>query len=164
MTRNSKLLHNLLRTLVEEWGFDRVAADLEHFGGAPPPTAASPARRSGMRHPVIPARGQAVAQVLRARLPPDQEAPLLVLAERFDNKTFLPSVADAREFLGMMGDDASTLKDRSAAFPLVLRRLRELTPAQIEAIAASPRFSGPARLGPLSEAIAAAASAIARQS
>lgn len=163
MTQDAKLLHNLLQALVNEWGFDRVAADLEHIGGAGPHDAARSARRGGARQPTARPRQQAVAQVLRVRLPPDQEAPLLVLAERFDSKTFLPSVADIREFLGMMGEDAGALKDRSAAFPLVLRRLSHLTPAQLEALAANPRFSGPARLGPLSEAIAARALSLARQ-
>ena len=163
MMHNTKVLHNLLQVLVDEWGFDRVSAGLKHFAHDAPQDVARPSRRIDAREQAGRPRRQAVVQVLRARLPPDQQAPLLALAKRFDESTFLPSVADAREFLAMMGEEVGTLKDRSAAFALVLRRLSELPPARIEAIAASPRFSGPPRLGPISEAIAATAAALARR-
>ncbi|MGC8477850.1 MAG: hypothetical protein ACP5NP_15980 [Acetobacteraceae bacterium] len=162
MTPDEKLLDHL-QALVDEWGFERVAANLRQVGTRRSPAKADPKPRGKLRPPPAPRGPRALAQLLRAHLPGEQEGLLRTLAERFDNKTFLPSIADVRELLAMLGEDTPLPKDRAGAFRLVLRALSRLPPAQIRDLAASPRFSGPAQLGPLSEAIAARAATLTRQ-
>jgi hypothetical protein len=102
-------------------------------------------------------------QVARAELPKAKEAALRELAIRFDQKQFLPSVSDVREFLMMMGEQPGAIKDRSKAFGRLLKALSVLPPERLERLASSTLHSGPSQLGPLSDAISAVAGAITRQ-
>ncbi len=101
-------------------------------------------------------------QVARAQLPEAQEVVLRELAMRFDSKEFLPSVSDVREFLIMIGERPGAIKDRSEAFKQLLKALSGLPPERLERLANSARHSGPSQLGPLSDAISAAAASLPR--
>jgi hypothetical protein len=50
----------------------------------------------------------------------------LQLAVRYDSKQFLPSVADVRELLIMLGERPAGLKDRNDAFRILLGSLTQL--------------------------------------
>jgi hypothetical protein len=157
------LLNRLLRTLVEEWGHERVAAALAR--------AAVSSNDSSVEHPPSPklrpsakgARPSATAQIERAALEGEQKDALLQLAVRYDCKQFLPSVADVREFLIMVGERPIDMKDRKEAFRILLRNLRQLPIERLKQLASSALHSGPSQLGPLSDAIAAAGERLPRQ-
>ena len=164
--RNRKaLLNNLLRALVQEWGQREVEVALAHLSDTADSTDAHQLLRGetradhGTRRRInLPAS----EQVARAQLPGAQEAALRELAERFDRKQFLPSVSDVREFLIMMGETPGVMKNRSEAFRRLLKVLSSLPPDRLERLASSGLHSGPSQLGPLSDAISAAAASLPR--
>jgi len=87
---------------------------------------------------------------------------LLVIAEKFDRKEFLPSIGDIREFLAMMGEASAGMKDRLDGFRRLLSSLTQLPPDKLKRLASSTSYSGPAQLGPLSDAIKSTGDAIRR--
>jgi len=165
MTNRKPLLTSLLRTLVEEWGYTEVESALRHLSqvsrrtGARPPRSGRP---EATQKPRTARKPRADEQVARAHLPEAQQAVMLDLATRFDRKQLLPSVSDVREFLVMMGERPGPMKDRSEAFRWLLKALSRLPAEQLQHLANSALHSGPSELGPLSDAIAAAAASLPR--
>jgi hypothetical protein len=163
MKTRETLLNRLLQSLVDEWGHERVAAALAH-------TAVSSNDPSAERPPIPKlrlsgkgARPSATAQIERAALEGEQRDVLLELAVSYDCKQFLPSVADVREFLVMMGERPIDMKDRKEAFRILLRNLMQLPVERLKQLASTALYSGPSQLGPLSDAIAAAGERLPRQ-
>jgi hypothetical protein len=154
------LLNNLLRTLVQEWGHEEVQAALMQLSGR---SDATPLGCGSDAAPRTRTKLLASEQVAQARLSDAQVVPLRELAVRFDRKQFLPSISDVREFLVMMGERPGALKDRSTAFRLLLVALSGLPPERLERLVNSARYSGPSQLGPLSDAISAAATSLPRR-
>jgi hypothetical protein len=163
MSSNNGLLINVLRALVQEWGHREVEFALAHLSDAasdaPPLKTEGPERtprkRSGTKL-------LATEQVARAHLPRGKEGALRELAMRYDGKQFLPTIPDVREFLVMMGERPRVMKDRSDAFRQLLIILSGLPPERLERLVNSARHSGPSQLGPLSDAISAAAESLPR--
>jgi hypothetical protein len=159
------LLSNLLHALVQEWGKREVEDALAQLSNAADLTEAHRLGSSvsrGARRSRSVTKSLAIEQVARAQLPEAQEVALLELARRFDHKQFLPSTADVREFLIMMGERPGAIKDRSQAFRRLLEALTRLPPEQLEWLANSALHSGPSQLGPLSDAISAAGASLPR--
>ena len=75
------------------------------------------------------------------------------LATRFDAKLFLPSFGDIRDFCDIYGMDVPGSKARASAIPRVFKRLASMEVADIQRIIYNGHFSGPSRLGPISDAI-----------
>lgn len=153
----STLLKRLLQTLVEEWGHEAVAACLDQVS-----------RRSGLAVREASTRRQADG---RRRLTPSERVAKLKTrgrkrqflkeaALRFEEKRFLPSISDVRDFLHLHGEFAGELKQREPGFARVLRVLQRIPTQDLENILRENQFSGPSRLGPLSEAIESASSAL----
>lgn len=165
MVNRERLLYRLLRPLVQEWGYKEVEAALSHLNDDT--VRVGTVRLHEERNQDIERRQSkrllAVEQVARAHLPRDQEESLQELATRFDQKQFLPSVSDAKEFLMMMGEKPGAIKDRSDAFRRLLDALLPLTPERLRQLAKnSALHSGPSKLGPLSDAISSAAQSLSR--
>jgi hypothetical protein len=159
-SKHQALLAKLVRTLVEEWGHDEVQKALAQLsnvssGHVSPERASRQASR--WKKPT------AVQQVTRLDIPDGQRETLLALAAKFDRKQFLPSVVDIREFLAMRGEDSGGVNDRIDGFRRLLRSFLELPAERLEHLVSSTRYSGPARLGPLSDAIRSTGEAIRRR-
>ena len=166
MTGRKALLNGLLSTLVREWGFREVQAALAQLPDTEIRTNTGEFANVGLGgtpRPRKKAKLLASEQVARAQLPAAQDAALRELAMHFDRKQFLPSVADVREFLVMMGERPGAMKGRSEAFRLLLEALSNLSPERLERLANSALHSGPSQLGPLSDAISAAAASLPRR-
>jgi hypothetical protein len=162
MKSRKALLSNLLRPLLDEWGPDDVRAALEKLalqsereGRRSYGTARSQAKRS--------ARPTAINLVENLDLENERKYPLAVLANRFDNKDFLPSTADVREFIIMAGDRPPTMKNRQDSFRILLSVLLRLSPERLQQVAEAASHAGPAQLGPISDAIAAAGERLPRR-
>lgn len=164
MTSRKLLLSNLLQALVQEWGRQEVEAALRELSDV----------TQGIHHRSVvihrksriaprKSRMSASEQVARAQLLDTQRAPIRELALRFDSKQFLPSVSAVREFLFMMGGRPVGVKDRSDSFRSVLDALSRLPEERLRRLVDSAIHSGPAQLGPLSEAIAAASVSLPRK-
>lgn len=163
MSSQKALLRKLLHTLVDEWGYEAVSTALARTSGSSNGTLAGLADGTNVRIPRKEARLGAIGQIERAALEGDQKEILLQIAIRYDRRLFLPSVADVREFLIMMGERPIGMKDRKEAFRVLLRSLTQLPVARLQQLAQTALHSGPAELGPLSDAIAAAGGRLPRQ-
>jgi hypothetical protein len=162
MATRKAFLNSLLRALVQEWGYKEVVSTLTQFSNAP--KGPEPKFGGSERHQRSQSatKFRAIEQLARAELPAAQVLAWRELATRFDRKQFLPRVSDAREFLVMMGESPGTMKDRSAAFRRILKALSDLPPERLERLTNSALHSGPSELGPLSDAISAAAVSLPR--
>lgn len=156
------LLTNLLKTLLVEWGADEVRSTLENLiiqsdGEVRENYQAgrSPSERSD--------RPTAINLVNRLELESERKRPLAILAARFDDKDFLPATADVREFIIMAGERPPTMKNRQDSFRNLLRVLLRLSPERLQQIADAASHAGPAQLGPISDAIAAAGERLPRR-
>ena len=155
MTKKT-VLTDIVRALVKEWGHEEVLRTLSNLMDEN-----NFVNRSDFReHSFKRSRNDlktAVAQVERSNIIEPVRDLLLDLAHRYDRSEFLPSTSDARELLFMIGIQPGPMKDRSQAFRRLLDALLPLSPEKIEQIARAGRYSGPSRLGPLSDAISGAA-------
>jgi hypothetical protein len=163
MKSRKALLNELLKTLVDEWGHEEVAAALADTAIS---SGDSMNRRASSLQPHS-SRGKrrlsATAQIERAAVEGERKEVLLQLAERYDRKQFLPSVADVREFLIMMGARPIGMKGRMDAFRVLLQSLIRLPDERLRQFVHTAQHSGPSELGPLSDAIAAAGERLPRQ-
>jgi hypothetical protein len=157
------LLDRLLQTLVDEWGREKVAAALARTVVSSSDPSAERQPNPRQRPAGRAAKPSATAQIERASFEGEQKDALLQLAARYDGKQFLPSVADVREFLIMMGERPIDMKDRKEAFRILLRNLRQLPVERLQQIASTSLHSGPSELGPISDAIAAAGERLPRR-
>ena len=112
--------------------------------------------RTGSRRP----RLTAVDYVARMDLPQVVRAPLIELASRFDERSFLPTIGDVRNFLLFCDYDGTTPKSRAAAVPCAFKLLARMDPARVAGICDERMFSGPANMLPIADAIGHASSGI----
>lgn len=163
MKTRESLLNRLLRALVDEWGPEAVAAALANAATSSNNPSVGDPPGPKVRHSRKEARLSATAQIDRAAIEGEQKDALLQLAVRYDSKQFLPSVADVREFLIMMGEKPAGMKDREEAFRVLLRSLTHLPVERLQQLASTALHSGPSRLGPISDAITGVGDSLARQ-
>jgi hypothetical protein len=161
MKGNRALLRKLLQVFVNEWGHKEVTEVLESITHSPIHPTLEGATKTLRRAARV--RLSAIQQTEQAGLEGEKRQVLLRLAERYDSKQFLPNVADVREFLTMMDEKPLLMKDRKDAFRVLLRSLVGLPVERLQRLALSAQHSGPAQLGPLSDAIAAAGERLPRQ-
>ena len=160
MKSSDALLVELLKLLVSEWGREKVAATLARMvtdasDEQPPNPKARSARKLAKR--------SASEQVKKAMFAVEQQSILLQLAAQYDNKEFLPSVSNVREFLIMAGQQPPKMKDRTEAFRILLQTLGQMSVEHLERLANTSLHAGPSKLGPVSEAISAAGHALPRR-
>ena len=112
---------------------------------APAPHATESAQRRS--------KTTSVEYVAKMELPDELQRPMFDAAERFQNKTFLPTMGDVRHFCEVHGITPPSSSSRSSAIPRVFQFLSTRNADEIEAILNGGMFSGPARLGPIADAI-----------
>ncbi|HDR9267723.1 TPA: hypothetical protein QDB24_003194 [Burkholderia vietnamiensis] len=149
--RRNKFLMQRLQLLIDEYGFDATLSVLHElapgqssgrrYGSHSAEKAARNARAIGMVALVDAIEGEGGKKAL-----------LHLLASRFDEKKFLPSVSDARSFMETYGETPK-LKQRSEAVRPVFRLLTEMSAESLERIKSTDVSWGVSRLGPLADAI-----------
>lgn len=167
--RHQSLLMRLLELFVAEWGYEQVRRTLsqisEVYSADRNVTALKgPVQRDALTQLKTsrPKRRTAAEYVAKLEHEDRENKTLLKIAERFDRREFLPSMGDVREFLAMQGQKPTDMKDRSEAFGRLLPILQRLPAERLEHLANSDSHSGPATLGPLSDAIRATGDALRR--
>lgn len=165
MPNRKALLSRLVETLVEEWGRDEVGAALAAISEKSPRSGQPGGRGivSSSRAREQSRKPNAADLVERTRVDGERREVLLVIAEQFDRKQFLPSVADVREFLILSGERPGGLKDRSEAFRTLLQTLLELPEERLRDVSRAAMTAGPSQLGPISDAISQAGERIHRR-
>lgn len=162
MPSRKTLLAKLLEALVEEWGGEEVRSTLDRTLASKGQLALVDERSS-----IAPRRSRsrpsAISLVEQESIGDEKKKLLFLLADQFDKKEFLPSVADVRQFIIMSGERPRSVKDRFDGFKSLLKLLVKLPPDKLETIADAASNSGPAQLGPISDAISAAGQVLPRQ-
>jgi hypothetical protein len=87
--------------------------------------------------------------------PSNQQERLLTLAQLFEEKRFLPTAADIRNFFEAYGVTTVKVKARQDAIPLIFRFLSSLSDERLSRIINEGSFTGPSELGPIADAIKA---------
>jgi len=80
---------------------------------------------------------------------------LLKLATRFEQKRFLPALADVRNFLERRSNATEAVHARDTGMSKVFGILITLSDDELENLIQDDIYSGPSKLGPLSDAIKA---------
>ena len=95
----------------------------------------------------------AVSIVAKKDLPAAHQRWIKVLAERFDQKLFLPRASDIRMFFEAYDSKTQTFRHRSDAFRQVLMLLENLPEEELQKMVDSNAHGGPTSLAPISIAI-----------
>ena len=159
--RDSEMLEDLLRAIVKNYGFarvDRALRELQH-AGSERASGGSRGRSSGIKQSASRRESKhrrkvtALLYVEKLDVPVDVRESLVQLAKMFDDKLFLATMRDVKDFCIKFGVNGPTPSSRGASIPKVFRVLSTLPATDIQQVVQSGQFSGPARLAPIAEAI-----------
>ncbi|MDE0498822.1 MAG: hypothetical protein OXH86_15845 [Acidimicrobiaceae bacterium] len=93
-------------------------------------------------------------RVEKMDLPTETADNVLQLAKRFDEKSFMPTFGDVAHFCRVYDIEEPASKSRASAISRVFRTIAAMKAEDIQILLDYGAFSGPARLGPISDAIA----------
>lgn len=154
-----KKLENDLRTMVSRYGMGRVQDTLRQIDGAVRPRKkemevstrdmANRGNGAGQLRP----RNPAQTYVSKREFPAAANGVLAELAQKFDDKIFLPTLADIKNFCQLYGIEPPASSSRGSAMPRIFRRLSQLPSEDLWAILRTGAFSGPSQLAPIADAI-----------
>ena len=155
-------LEDTLRGMVRRYGFGKVSQSLwemepsshrfEHSARSGRNKASSgngSAAKPGKRN----AKVAAPEYVAKMDVSPEKRPLVAELARRFDDKSFLPSIGDVRNFCQIYRIDEPASRSRSSAIPRIFKFMAGMETDDIRKILDNGTFSGPSRLGPLADAI-----------
>ena len=143
-------LTEALQVLVRRYGVSSVLQSLADIQSTPKPSASSPPRkRTGNPK----SKASAVDYVGRMNLPSDKTVALTQAAQRFEDREFLPSIGDIREFSRIYGIELGKSVSRASSIPRIFTFLSAMDTSLVVKLLDDGAFSGPARLAPISEAI-----------
>ena len=150
-------LRDALLSMVQKYGFEQVGQTLRSLevsdqnGDALRETALVPEAKARKRRSG--ARNTAPQYVAKMNLPPATEVAVAELADRFQHKTFLPTFGDIANFCQAHGIDVPASRTRANSIPRVFKYIASMEPEHIQRMIDRRMFSGPARLGPIADAI-----------
>ncbi|MFL6845933.1 MAG: hypothetical protein ACJ8ER_13760 [Allosphingosinicella sp.] len=147
-SKSDELLRGLLSVMLKEWSPVRVYRTLDSLV----PEQERP-RANAKRRADRPQQRTPTDQVKMLKLPRDKKRVLLEMAIDFENKKYLPTISDARNHLEMLGLDGGAIKSRTESFKALLPILVDMPPEALERTRRRGGQGGPARLGPLADAI-----------
>ena len=86
-------------------------------------------------------------------LPSDRKSILVQAAEQFERRLFLPTIGDIRNFWSVYRVEAQMPSSRAVGIPRIFKFMSSMDPKEVARILNARAFSGPAKLGPIAEAI-----------
>ena len=147
------LLDDFLQVLVERFGLSAVRNKLDVMSDSSLPKTHSKNGRRSLAKPKK--KVTATEFVLSLKdLDSSKRNNLMELAKSFQDKRFMPGISDIRIFFEGNQGMLATIKSREKAMKKVFCALANLPDDRLKHIIDSEAFSGPSRLGPLSDAIA----------
>ena len=153
-------LEAVLRLLVQHFGYEPVVQSLRRTARSNERASldqphGSRSRGGGSRKKEGKGRRKPAATEYVSKLVlSDEDRDLLMeLAERFQEKSFLPTVGDIRDFCEIHGVGGPASRSRVAAVPRVFGFLAAMNTDDLRRVLDSDAFSGPAQLGPIADAI-----------
>ena len=152
-------LKDTLRFMVHQYGFEEVDRSLREIKLADSQLESSGQSEELLNKVVLAraasqrAKPTAPVYVAKMELPADTVAAVSELAQRFEDKAFLPSFGDVANFCRIYGIDEPASRSRASAIPRVFKFMATMQPDELQGILDDGMFSGPARLGPIADAI-----------
>ena len=137
-----------LRTLVQEHGMGKVLKSLGEIA-ARDNGAVKAVRQIKGRKP----RLTAPEYVGKMKLPLDKADAVVELAQRFEEKEFLPNFKAVAEFCRTYHLEVPASKSRVSAIPRVFKFIAKMEDEEVESLLENGMFAGPSRLGPIADAI-----------
>ena len=155
---NAKL-KDTLRVIVSQYGFEQVDRSLREirFADRQPKSSKQNKVLSDNEAVTKPQKKRtkvnAPEYVAKMELSAEKEPIAVELANRFEDKAFLPTFGDIRNFCQIYGIDEPASKSRASAIPRVFKFIATMETDEIQTILDDGMFSGPSRLRPISDAI-----------
>ena len=157
-----KTMETILRALVLECGMPKIQRTLDQIreaSGAPSECGSRTSDRcpepstSGRPKPKV-TRHSAVTYVEKSEFPAETRGPLAMAAQKYDDRSFLPTLAEVKNFYLVYGINApSPPASRAIAIPWIFNFLSKWEPKNVQALIESRAFSGPTQLAPIAAAI-----------
>ena len=148
-------LQAALRPIVEQYGYASVNQALREMKST---QSRIGNRGENLRPENIPSKKKkrslsAVEYVEKMDLPSDRKSILVQAAEQFQNRLFLPTIGDIRNFWSVYRVEAQMPSSRAVGIPRIFKFMSSMDPKEVARILNAKAFSGPAKLGPIAEAI-----------
>tara|TARA_R110002049_G_scaffold53928_1_gene150429 strand:- start:973 stop:1482 length:510 start_codon:yes stop_codon:yes gene_type:complete len=154
LTKND-ILAEVLETLVRGWGRKAVrqALDAVEQGGKNHP-ASLEFGSAGHKSRVMNAEGAGAEQIAQRITTPDHKKELIIkFAKDYDKELAFPKLSDAKRFLAAHNVMLKELKSRNQAFKKMLPILVGMSEKGLMNVITRSRYSGPASLEDISDAI-----------
>ena len=150
-------IRTALASIVERFGFERVSRTLHEMASQHTRLKAGKgvnaherARNKGAEN----RRRRSAVEYVRTMNIAAARAEVVVRAAReFERRTFLPTLGDVRGFCEVYGIEEPSSKSRVSGIPRIFKFLATMDTTDVEQILNEGRFSGPAELGPIADAI-----------
>lgn len=158
-TNSDHLLSDMIQVLVSTYGRDAVRQAVEAAGNeirrgrAQPDRVGTSQSSLDLDQRKRAPKPSALELAKRVNVPNSRRNDVEEIAKRFDQRAFLPTSADAREFLILAGKKPRAIKDRSDAFKQVLAVLLQVPTERLAGIVGSSAYAGPSELSAISDAI-----------
>lgn len=154
-------MSKILFAIVNEHGIDKVERTLnrirksEKYRKEPSTYIQAPSEKIHDSDSVRPKKRTFTALEYVSKMDVDSDVKELLeeVASQFDNKQFLPTFGEVKNYCTIHGIKIPTSSSRWAAIPRVFKQISKLTPQEIRSIVQSNSFSGPAQLAPIADAI-----------
>ena len=146
-------LRRILSALVDDFGYQEVRKSLDDFctretrDGAERKSSLGGQDKSRVRQNAIDIVETLVVDDERKR------DILLVLAQRFEKKAFMPNVNSVRAFLEQHGKDVSHIKSRQQAVSAIFKCLADLETRSLCEMHSKGLFGGPKSLAVIADSI-----------
>ena len=155
----SDKLEASLRSMIRRYGFEQVDRCLQEIGLSNSQRESSVLSEEPYENSV-PAQSKkrqskvsATEYVSRLNLPLEKKPAVVEIAERFQDKSFLPTFSDVANFCMIHELKAPASKTRVSAIPRVFKFIATMDSPQIRAILDDGMYSGPSKLEPIADAI-----------
>ena len=157
-----KELNDTLHAMVLEHGLENVERALGRIRKSTvagrgrsnrSPTRSKQKRKSDAKKIGRKTKITALGYISKLDVDVDIGVPLEGAARQYDNKSFLPTFGDIRNFCAIHGIEVPASPSRVAAIPRIFRYLSLLDPGEMRSMLQSNSFSGPTRLAPIADAI-----------
>ena len=151
-------LRTELYLLIDRYGIDEVSREMKKAKLAKQKITTGQRKflqggRMEMRRRQKGSKITAPGYVAKMDIPSERQEVMLVLADRFEEKLFLPTFADIRNFCRIYDIAEPASRTRVGAIPRIFKFVASMNAGDIQNLLDENAFSGPSRLDPLAEAI-----------
>ena len=153
-------LEDTLHSMIQQYGFEQVDRSLKEIGAGNHKFENSSRYATDTVDKVSVAkqgrkrtRATAPEYVEKMQLPSEKRLSVTELAGRFQDKSFLPTFGDIANFCQTYNIDEPASRSRASAIPRVFKFIATMEADEIQRMLDEGMFSGPARLGPIADAI-----------